>query len=181
MKGMVIKMDNFIDILLLTIIYFLVFYKRWRLKSNRTFVINTIFYFYIVIVLFFTVMPFRIPFIVTNHLFISTAIFIPFNDLIHGYYGAFIDIVLNSIMLIPFGFLYPLIRVSNRFQTGVMAFLFSLSIETYQLINNLFGISSRVFDVTDLITNTFGGVIGYNIWHFLNNEAKKYSRSHLKS
>ena len=161
------------NIILLTMIYCLYFYEKWRLKSKRMFVLNTAFYFYIVIVLFFTIMPFRIPLGNTNYFFTSTPIFIPFYDLMQGYAGALQDIVLNCMMLIPFGFLLPLIRRTNLRRTILMSFLFSLSIESYQLINSMFGTSSRIFDVTDLMTNTFGGWIGYIICYHVSIVAKK--------
>lgn len=177
LKGKANEMDYLMNILLLTTIYFLVFHPKWRLKSKRTFILNTTFYFYIVVVLFFTIMPFRIPLGATNNL-MSTAIFIPFYDLIQGYYGAVRDIVLNIIMLMPFGFLLPLIRVTNVFKTVFLTFLFSLSIESYQLVNGWWGTSSRIFDVTDLMTNTFGGFIGYVIWFQL---ATEYNKSLISS
>lgn len=43
-----------------------------------------------------------------------------------------------------------------------MSFLFSLMIETVQLLSVLWGsLVYRTFDVTDLITNTIGGLLGY--------------------
>lgn len=154
-------MDYFFNFILLFMIYFLFFYPKWRLKSKKYFLLNTAFYIYIVIVLFATVMPFKIPVGATNNLFISTAIFMPFNDLMQGYEGAQRDIILNILMMIPFGFLFPLIRNSTLFQTTFTTFLFSFSIESYQLLTGWFGTSSRIFDVTDIITNTTGGFIGY--------------------
>lgn len=154
-------MDYFFDFILLLIIYFLFFYQKWRLQSRRTFLLYTAFYIYIAIVLFVTVMPFKIPLGATNNLFISTAIFIPFYDLIQGYEGAEQDILLNVLMTIPFGFLFPLVRISTIYQTTFVTFLFSVSIESYQLLNGWLGTSTRIFDVTDIITNTFGGFIGY--------------------
>ena len=47
----------------------------------------------------------------------------------------------------------------------VITFLFSLTIECSQLLSAWWvGIYSRNFDVTDLITNTIGGLIGYYIF-----------------
>jgi glycopeptide antibiotics resistance protein len=154
-------LDYFFDFILLLMIYFLFFYPKWRLTSKRTFLLYTAFYIYLVIVLYVTVMPFEIPLGATNNQYLSTAIFMPFNDLIQGYEGAEQDIILNILMMIPFGFLFPLIRISTIYQTVFITFLFSGSIESYQLLNGWLGTSTRIFDVTDIMTNTFGGFIGY--------------------
>ena len=65
-------------------------------------------------------------------------------------------------MMIPFGFLYPIIRKVGILKTVTVVFLFSLTIESTQLLSAFWGgLASRSFDVTDLITNTFGGLVGY--------------------
>ncbi|MBM7106954.1 VanZ like family protein [Brevibacillus laterosporus] len=126
---------------------------------------NTIIYVYIVMVLFVTVMPFPIPFGSTNNLFMETANFIPFRDLTLNYDGAVREIILNVIMMMPFGFLYPIIKKKGILNTVALTFLFSLIIESSQLLSAWWGsLHSRSFDVTDLITNTFGGLIGYLIF-----------------
>lgn len=43
----------------------------------------------------------------------------------------------------------------------ISTFLFSLSIELTQLIMTIFLLKHRSFDVTDIITNTIGGLVGY--------------------
>jgi glycopeptide antibiotics resistance protein len=121
-------------------------------------------------VMFVTLMPFPLPFGIggTNNLFLSTANFIPFRDLILQYDGAIREIVLNVIMMVPFGFLYPLLRKRGVVRTVFLTFLFSLIIECSQLLTAWWGGTySRTFDLTDLITNTFGGLIGYLIFNVL--------------
>lgn len=131
-------------------------------------IINTLMYIYIVMVLFVTLMPFPIPFGAANNLFIETANFIPFRDLTLNYDGAVREIVLNVIMMMPLGFLYPIIKKKGILITIVLTFLFSLFIESSQLLSAWWGsLYSRSFDVTDLITNTFGGLIGYLIYKVL--------------
>lgn len=68
---------------------------------------NTIMYVYIVMVLSVTLMPFTIPMLFggTNNLFLERANFIPFRDLRLNYNGAIREIILNTIMMMPFGFL----------------------------------------------------------------------------
>lgn len=104
----------------------------------------------------------------TNNLFLETANFIPFRDLRLNYQGAVREIILNIIMLMPFGFLYPLIKREGLIKTVFLSFLFSLAIESAQLLSAWWGsLSSRAFDVTDLITNTFGGLVGYIVYVIL--------------
>jgi len=156
-------MDYLINFIILVLIYFLFFYKKWNKKPKKTLIINTLMYTYIVVVLFVTLMPLPIPFLNgTNNLFLETVNLIPFRDLRLNYYGAVREIFLNIIMMIPFGFLYPIIRKVGILKTVTVVFLFSLTIESTQLLSAFWGgLASRSFDVTDLITNTFGGLVGY--------------------
>jgi glycopeptide antibiotics resistance protein len=79
--------------------------------------------------------------------------FIPFDSVGAGF-------LLNIIMCMPLGFLLPFIfkeyrKCSKTVMTGVV---FSLLIEMTQIFN------FRATDVDDLMTNTFGTLIGYMIW-----------------
>lgn len=83
---------------------------------------------------------------------------IPFIDVISGR-GDFIrQVGLNVIMTIPFGFLFLLIKKENQkfLKTILYCFLLSLIIELIQPFT-----FSRSSDITDLITNVMGGIIGY--------------------
>ncbi|NNJ28609.1 VanZ family protein [Lacrimispora defluvii] len=64
----------------------------------------------------------------------------------------------NIVCFMPFGFFLPVISRRSRrfFNTTLLSFLFSLCIETTQLI---FKVGS--FDVDDMILNSLGGMIGY--------------------
>lgn len=98
----------------------------------------------------------------------------------HGYEGQFIpfrfladiaedrtmesvlQVILNILMTIPFGFFFKFFFNIKRRNIIVMTFLLSLIIELAQL-TGLFFIypgSYRLFDVDDLITNTLGGFLG---------------------
>lgn len=157
-------MGYFINFTLLALIYFFL-YRNWSRKPKKLLIINTLMYIYIVSVLFVTLMPFTFPFGGSNNLFIRTANFIPFKDLRLNRVGAVREIFLNVVMLMPFGFLSPIIKKKGLLGTVIMTFLFSLTIEFFQLLSSWRGgISSRTFDATDLITNTLGGVIGYFIF-----------------
>lgn len=167
-------MNYLINFLLFILIYFAFFFRRWRKNSIKEFGLKTLMYIYIVMVFFVTLMPFPIPFAGSNNLFLETANFIPFRDVIMGYDGAVREIILNVIMMMPFGFLYPIIRKKGFIMTIAFSFFFSLFIECVQLLSAWWGsLYSRSFDVTDLITNTSGGFLGYLIYYILKSLIRK--------
>ena len=160
-------MDYVIDFVLLALI-FLFFYKQWRKKTKKELIINTLMYIYIVMVLFVTLMPFTFPLGGSNNLFMESANLIPFKDLRLNRPGAIREIILNVMMMMPFGFLYPIIKTKGILKTVSLAFIFSLAIESSQLLSSWWGgLATRTFDVTDLVTNTIGGLIGYLIFIIL--------------
>lgn len=65
--------------------------------------------------------------------------------------------LLNILFFMPLGFLLPMIWKKFRavYRTIPFAFLASLFIEAAQLL------TPRATDVNDLLTNTFGGILGY--------------------
>ena len=161
-------MEYIMDFLILGVIYFAFFFKRWRTKSKDKFLVFNLLYLYICLVLSVTLMPFRLPIpgiMGTNNLFLQTINWIPFRDLLQNHGNASREIVLNVIMMMPFGFLIPLVKKRSIICTAMWSFTFSLSIETMQLLYIWAGGHvSRTFDVTDLITNTLGGIIGYALY-----------------
>lgn len=72
-----------------------------------------------------------------------------------------LNIVGNIVGFMPLGFFLPIISRRSRrwFNTVLLSFTFSLSIETVQLI---FKVGS--FDVDDMILNTLGGILGYILY-----------------
>lgn len=148
----------FIDFVVLAILYVFIFFKKWKSKGKDTLFINTTMYIYLSFVLYFTLMPIitSIPFIF-NHPYKPMNL-IPFIDVLSGR-GDFIrQVGLNVIMTIPFGFLFPLTKKENQkfLKTVLYCFLLSLIIELLQPFT-----FSRSSDITDLITNVMGGIIGY--------------------
>ena len=82
------------------------------------------------------------------------------HDLLHGYGDYWRQIVLNVLMTVPLGILYPISRGSRKFGTTVtLGFLFSLWVEFMQPMLH----PHRCFDITDIITNTLGTAVGYAI------------------
>lgn len=158
-------MKEIVDFIILTIVYIFIFYKKWKAKGKDVLFINTTMYIYLSFVLYFTLMPITtsLPFIF-NHPYTPMNL-VPFIDVTFGR-GDFIrQIILNVIMTIPFGFLLPLIKNKNSklLKTILYTFLLSLSIEILQPLINGF----RSADITDLITNVLGGIIGYIMYLIL--------------
>lgn len=69
----------------------------------------------------------------------------------------------NMFLLCPFGLLLPVLwrKFDNMRTTLLISFLFSLSIESIQLLSFFVGNMGRSFDIDDIILNTFGAWIGY--------------------
>ena len=156
-------MDYIIDFILLAVIYYF-FYKKWSKESIWSLIIKSLMYVYLVMVLYVTLMPFTIPFSGNNNLFLETANIIPFRDVMLKYDGAIREVYLNILMMMPFGFLLPIIKKKGVRTTLITTLLFSCIIECTQLLSSA-GI--RIFDVTDLITNTIGGLVGYLIYYLI--------------
>ncbi len=150
----------FIDFTGLVFLYALVFFRKWRTQGRDRLLVNTLMYAYLSLVLYFTMMPVvvSIPFIL-DHPYKPMNL-VPFIDVSLGRGDFFRQVLLNVIMTLPFGFLFPLTR-DKRTKLGVtvfFCFLMSLGIE---LLQPFFDRSS---DITDLITNVIGGALGYGLY-----------------
>ena len=155
-------MKEIIDFIVLIIIYIFIFYKKWKSRGKDVLFVNTTMYIYLSFVLYFTLMPIitSLPFIF-NHPYTPMNL-VPFIDVLNSR-GDFVrQVGLNVIMTIPFGFLMPLVKKENARLLKVVfyTFLLSLGIELLQPLIN----GTRSADITDLITNVLGGIIGYIIF-----------------
>ncbi len=160
--------ESIVDFIALIIIYFLLFYKRWKKKERINFVVKTLFYIYLSVLLFLTLMP-----ILTSlpHLSLSSGgmYMLPFDDLLKSRGPAELQIFLNVLLFVPFGFFLSLIKKPNIFKITMITLLTSLSIELIQPLLN----SYRISDVTDVITNTLGGITGFLLFLLLRPFLKK--------
>ncbi len=149
-----------VDFGALALLYGLVLFKRWRAKGRDVLLVNTLMYLYLSLVLYFTMMPViaSIPFVL-NHRYVPMNL-APFIDVSMGRGDFFRQVALNIIMMMPFGFLFPLTQKGARqfSKTVLSCFLLSLGIELLQPFFN------RSSDITDLITNSAGGVLGYVLY-----------------
>ena len=97
----------------------------------------------------------------------------PFNDLILGYSGALKQVILNIVMTVSFGFLYSSLKKNIGMSKVIIpTFLLSFVIEIIQLIMTVFLLHYRSCDVTDLITNIIGGIVGFVLYKLVKNKYK---------
>ena len=154
------QVKYFVDVAVLMFLYAFVFFRRWRSQGRDRLLVNTLMYAYLSLVLYFTMMPVvvSIPSML-DHPYTPMNL-VPFIDVSLGRGDFFRQVLLNVIMTMPFGFLFPLTRDRRaRFGATVFScFLVSLGIE---LLQPFFDRSS---DVTDLITNVTGGALGYGLY-----------------
>ena len=149
-----------IDFAALFFLYVFVLFRNWKARGRDVLLANTLMYLYLSAVLYFTLMPViaSVPFIL-NHPY-KLMNLVPFIDVSMGRGDFFRQVVLNVIMTMPFGFLFPLTRnrTTGFCRTVFTCFLMSLGIE---LLQPFFG---RHSDITDLITNAVGAVLGYGLY-----------------
>lgn len=162
-------MRYIISFVIFILIYFLIYKKILKDKSKLEKIRITVMYIYLVGVIFVTILPvdFTLDLKWKYHSSIKvTYIHLkPFNDLIMGYRDALKQIILNIIMTIPFGFLCCVLKKNSTIiGVTIKTFLLSFCIEFIQLIMTIFLLHHRSCDITDLITNVTGGIIGFILY-----------------
>ncbi|MBS4761241.1 VanZ family protein [Carnobacteriaceae bacterium zg-ZUI252] len=157
-------MGTILDILAYIGVYYFVCLPRWRKRGESVLIVRTLFSFYLLVVLMLTVSP-----VVTSLPFIFNAQFsrmvnmMPFVDILDHRDFAISQVVLNILLTIPFGFFLPGVYKMKKqawMKTVFATFLFSLTIELTQFILA----NGRITDITDILTNTFGGVVGFALY-----------------
>ena len=77
-------------------------------------------------------------------------------------------------MTIPFGFLLSSLKKNISITRVIIStFLLSFVIEMFQLIMTVFLLHYRSCDITDLITNVVGGIIGFILYKLVKNSKLK--------
>lgn len=155
-------MNCLLDFAALALFYFLAFFKKWKREGRDRLLINTAMYLYLSFVLFFTLMPVipALPYLL-DHPYTPMNM-VPFIDVSLGRGDFLRQVALNVVMTVPFGLLFPLTQSGNAhfFKTVFACGLLSLGIELTQPLIH----SGRSSDITDLITNSAGGAIGYGLY-----------------
>lgn len=156
------------DMIALSLLCLFFFFPKWKRKGRDSLLVYTLFYLYLSTVVYFTLSPVltSIPFLL-NHPYRPMNL-IPFIDVWMGRGDFLRQIGLNVVMTAPFGFLFPLTqRAQNKTasfgKTAVCCFLMSLGIELLQPLIN----GSRSSDITDILANTAGGMLGYGCYALL--------------
>lgn len=150
------------DLLALALIYCFRLLPRWRRQGRTRLLWCSVMFLYLLSVLYVTLMPIlaALPFC-RNHPYIPMHL-VPFDDLLRGYGDAKQQLILNVIMTVPFGLLLPICRrcagkKCTLLRCLLLTFALSLAIELLQPLLS----SARRSDITDVITNTLGGLLGY--------------------
>jgi glycopeptide antibiotics resistance protein len=106
---------------------------------------------------------------------------IPFKSIISYFSVHKLDTVQfygNILLLIPLGYLLPLIKTSlNKLRNVLItAFCISFGIEIIQLIASfMYGFTYKYFDVDDIIMNVFGAFLGFMLLKLTFPILKKYT------
>lgn len=159
------------DLLVCVGIYFIVFFPKWKKEDFLTFLLKTIYFIYLSGVFYETLSPLIFNILHFNTHKIHQFNFNPFVDIIEQHNSAVEDVLLNIVMFIPFGVLYPLVHKEKFKETVANAFVISLCIEAIQPVLS----EIRAGDITDVITNTLGALIGYSIYHTFKKRMEKLS------
>lgn len=159
------------QIIVIIFFIFLISYGLFSKNLKKT-LLYSLFFLYILSVISVTLLPLPVEKEVIQSGIIEQRLgnsFIPFNSIIDFFEDGRSYIILrqvggNFILILPLGFLAPLIwKKRRRFWKALQfGFLFSLVIELTQLlISAIIGYTYKIFDVDDLILNTAGFAIGY--------------------
>ena len=169
MENIVIRPSNLLPIAsgLLLVLNLLWFVLR---KPFRFFIGANLFAVYLLMLISLTILPF--PFAVFNQTLPET-IFPALRVNLYPFgIGRFSSLaphinrvdLLNIAAFIPFGFLLPFTSKNGKLPILLLALLATLTIETTQLVLSArVPTYSRAFDVTDLLANVLGALLGYLI------------------
>ena len=177
----------------LVIVGIIIFKKRKNGENliPRNEIIKFIFFIYIIVLVGVTLFPIEINIRGQAFRASGTAInCIPFRSIArdisqvgHGPFSTVFQIKLlirniggNFILLLPLGFLLPLVKRKANSIKNVLIFGFSisLSIEMLQFFECYFKIASaRIADVDDILLNISGAAVGYLIYTLLNSVVLK--------
>ena len=159
-----------IDLAVLAAAYGIWLLPKWRRLGKRPLLVYTLMYGCLAGIVRFTLMPVltALPYCF-DHPYIPMHM-APFEDVIHRHGDYVRQIVLNVVLFLPFGVLQPLCdRCRGRRPRFWRCLALSAGIELVQPLLHVF----RRADITDVITNTIGGVLGYALWALGNVCCKK--------
>ena len=164
--GISITFGNDISGVILGILLFLIVYLFYYRKKQYSFyqlLLLILSYIYITMVIGVTMTP--IPLNMTELKYMQNLYsgFDYYNlDLLRDIVYMGDQFLLNIVLFVPFGILFPLRRNKINYKSVLLAsFLFSLGIELSQLgISVLLQTPAWFFDVDDILANVLGGMLG---------------------
>lgn len=150
------------EFFILTLVVFPVFLWRIRNKSASAKLYYSLFYMYLAGVISQTLFPITLDLelgLINQSHHIETELF---------RYFVLRDALLNVLLTLPFGLLYPLVSRHSWLKTFGLAFLVPVMIESLQLLF-LFLTPNypRVVDISDLVFNFVGLVVGYMLYRIV--------------
>ena len=159
-----------IDLAVLAAVYGIWLLPKWRPLGRRTLAVYTLMYGCLAGIVRFTLTALPYCF---DHPYIPMHM-APFEDVILHYGDYVRQIVLNVVLFLPFGVLQPLCdacrgRRPRFWRCLLLTLALSVGIEVVQPLLHDF----RRSDITDVITNTTGGVLGYVLWAIVHACRKK--------
>lgn len=149
------------DVMVIAFLYYKYMVPYLKTQSYPTKALIVVFSVYLLGVFVVTLSPVitSLPFILIPR-FSRTVNVVPFIDLIEHTDGALTQVIFNIVLTVPFGYLLPLLLKPKRYQLTqifLATLVLTCSIESIQwLLAN-----DRVADITDIMTNTIGGMIGF--------------------
>ncbi|MCR5208513.1 MAG: VanZ family protein, partial [Eubacterium sp.] len=174
--------DIFPFLLVVSLILFVVRYIKCRKSacfSVKYEILLLVFYVYLTAMLLKTIVPEEfLHFNFTAKAFISPDKIYIYNNPEQSYinirafvieklwFRLFDVFILNLIMLVPFGFLFPIIYPKQQHNTVFYGIIISCFIETVQLF------LPRLTDTFDVFLNTLGLIIGYLLFKFFDKRTK---------
>ena len=164
--GISITFGNDISGVILGILLFLIaylFYYRKKQYSFYQLLLLILSYIYITMVIGVTMTPMPLNMTELKYMQNLYSGFDYYNlDLLRDIVYMGDQFLLNIVLFVPFGILFPLRRNKINYKSVLLAsFLFSLGIELSQLgISVLLQTPAWFFDVDDILANVLGGMLG---------------------
>lgn len=144
------------DVIVLFCIYWKLLYSKWKKLELNALVWHSLLYLYICIMIGYTLMPIIIHLPYAFDGVYDNVNFLPFSDWIYGYGSYRRETLYNLLLFIPFGFIAQRVIRKPYKITLLYGLLLSICIEVSQLLFT----TNRVCDITDVINNTLGTLIG---------------------
>lgn len=157
------------QLFLFGILYFFYYFPIYKKETQQLLPKHLLMFAYLSLVLCLTIYPLPLSIDYSGNSVIQSINFFPFRDLIKGYHFALQEIIFNILLFLPYGCLLPKLTNYRLLKTIFSSFLFSLTIEVTQAYTILFNTDlQRVTDLTDIVTNTVGGSLGYLLYKLFN-------------